>query len=110
MKKQVHEVVCDNARSLVVTKWVDNQCIHIAGFFYVQDSVLKQKDMTKKRVFVTCPNVIKVYNAHMGGVDIAAVLTTLLLIKLSYFLFLYLDFKLSITLYVICILVMRCHM
>lgn len=31
----------------------------------------------KKRVSVPCPNVIKVYNTHMGGVDIADMLTAL---------------------------------
>ncbi|KAI8432626.1 hypothetical protein MSG28_013612 [Choristoneura fumiferana] len=83
MKKKgrgAYEVVCDNDRKLAVTKWVDNQCIHIASSFCAQDpvtSIERYDKKQKKRVSVTCPKVIKIYNLHMGGVDVADMLTAL---------------------------------
>lgn len=81
-----HEVVCDNTKRLAVTKWVDNQCIHIASSFCAQDPVTtieRYDKKLKKRVSVSCPNVVKVYNAHMGGVDIADMLTALYRIRMK---------------------------
>lgn len=89
MKKKgrgTYEVVCDNAKRLAVTKWVDNQCIHIASSFCAQDPVTaidRYDKKEKKKVSVPCPNVIKVYNAHMGGVDIADMLTALYRIRMK---------------------------
>lgn len=89
MKKKgrgTHEVVCDNAKRLAVTKWVDNQCIHIASSFCAQDpmtTIERFDKKIKKRVSVACPNVIKVYNTHMGGVDIADMLTALYRIRMK---------------------------
>lgn len=83
MKKKgrgAYEVVCDNDKKLAVTKWVDNQCIHIASSFCAENPVTtieRYDKREKKRVSVPCPNVIKVYNTHMGGVDIADMLTAL---------------------------------
>lgn len=89
MKKKgrgTFEVVCDNAKRLAVTKWVDSQCIHIASSFCAQDPVgiIERYDKKeKKRVSVPCPNVIKIYNIHMGGVDIADMLTALYRIRMK---------------------------
>lgn len=89
MKKKgrgAFEVVCDNTKRLAVTKWVDSQCIHIASSFCAQDPVgtierYDKKD--RKRVSVPCPHVIKIYNTHMGGVDIADMLTALYRIRMK---------------------------
>ncbi|CAK1585347.1 unnamed protein product [Parnassius mnemosyne] len=83
MKKKgrgTYEVMCDNDKKIAVTKWVDNQCIHIASSFCAEDPVTtieRYDKIEKKRISVPCPKVIKVYNAHMGGVDIADMLTAL---------------------------------
>ncbi|XP_022823399.1 piggyBac transposable element-derived protein 2-like isoform X2 [Spodoptera litura] len=89
MKKKgrgTYEVVCDNGKRLAVTKWVDNQCIHIASSFCAQDPVTtidRYDKKEKRRVSVSCPHVVKVYNAHMGGVDIADMLTALYRIRMK---------------------------
>ncbi|KAH9644136.1 hypothetical protein HF086_010351 [Spodoptera exigua] len=80
------EVVCDNSKKIAVTKWVDNKCIHIASSFCAHDPVTtieRYDKKQKKRVPVPCPQVIKVYNTHMGGVDIADMLIALYRIRMK---------------------------
>ncbi|XP_045495949.1 piggyBac transposable element-derived protein 3-like [Colias croceus] len=80
----IFQVLCDNSKRIAITKWMDNKCIHIASSFCAQDpvSTIERYDKKlKKRVVVPCPNVIKVYNKHMGGVDIADMLTSLYRIR-----------------------------
>jgi hypothetical protein len=83
MKKKgrgAFQVVSDNSKKIAVTKWMDNKCINIASSFCAQDpvSTIERYDRTlKQKVVVPCPNAIKVYNTHMGGVDIADMLTAL---------------------------------
>lgn len=89
MKKKgrgTYEVICDNEKRLAVTKWVDNQCIHIASSFCAQDPVttIERYDRKeKKKISLPCPRVVKVYNTHMGGVDIADMLTALYRIRMK---------------------------
>lgn len=65
---------------------MDNQCIHIASSFCAEEPVTtieRYDKKEKKRVLVTCPYVIKAYITHMGGVDIADMLTALYRIRMK---------------------------
>lgn len=65
---------------LCIVRWQDNKPITIisslAGAFPTTN-VKRYSKEEKSRIDVKCPNVIKEYNTHMGGVDLAGMLVYL---------------------------------
>ncbi|KAL4101133.1 hypothetical protein QTP88_021153 [Uroleucon formosanum] len=58
---------------IVAVTWKDTKIVSLLSTFAAVDPVVKVSRYDrkqKKRVEVDCPNIIKVYNRHMGGVDL----------------------------------------
>jgi len=58
---------------ITVLKWCDNKCVtFLSTFVGGQPTELSQRWDGKESRYksVTCPNLVKVYNKHMGGVDL----------------------------------------
>lgn len=58
---------------IVAVTWKDTKILSLLSTFAAVDPVVKVSRFDrkqKKRVKVDCPNIIKVYNRHMGGVDL----------------------------------------
>lgn len=72
-------VVC-NTNKVCIVKWHDNKVVTVASSYVSETPVgviqRYNKDL-KQRAAVPCPNIIKHYNAHMGGVDLADMLVAL---------------------------------
>lgn len=73
------EVVCDKNK-LAIVKWHDNKVVTFVSSFVAAEPVntIRRycKDQ-KRKVDVQCPQVVKEYNKHMGGVDLADMLIAL---------------------------------
>lgn len=73
------QVVC-NSNKLCIVKWLDNKCVTTASSFVEANPIgtIQRYDKDKKqKTAVPCPEIIKQYNAHMGGVDLADMLIAL---------------------------------
>jgi hypothetical protein len=73
------QLVCQKNK-IVVVKWVDNKVVTLASSFvdcYPMESIQRYSKIKKARVNVECPQIVKQYNAHMGGVDLADMLVAL---------------------------------
>lgn len=73
------QIVC-NENKVAVVKWFDNKCVTLASSFVDAHPMSKIKRFSKEkktRVDVDCPQVVKYYNSHMGGVDLADMLIAL---------------------------------
>lgn len=73
------EATCKQNR-LAVVRWNDNKAVTFISSFVASMPVEKiqrySKD-AKKRVDVQCPQIVRQYNKHMGGVDLADMLISL---------------------------------
>lgn len=72
--------VVDNCQKLVVVKWQDNKAVILTSSFVDSVPLSKVKRYSKdekKKVDVTCPNIVTNYNMHMGGVDLSDMLVAL---------------------------------
>ena len=70
----------DTTAGITVVKWRDNKVLTLASpFVGVQPlTTMKRYDkVAKAKVDVPAPNIIKQYNIHMGGVDLADMLIAL---------------------------------
>lgn len=70
------QVVCNNNR-IAVVKWFDNKVVTLASSFvasYPLGKIQRYCKESKAKTEVNCPRIVKEYNAHMGGVDLADVL------------------------------------
>lgn len=73
------QVVC-NKNKLACVKWNDNKVVTLISSFVDSYPVEKIKRYTKEdkaKVDVDCPQLVKHYNRHMGGVDLADMLISL---------------------------------
>lgn len=73
------QTVC-NKTKLAVVKWHDNKCVVLASSYadaYPKTKVKRYCKEKKQRIDVDYPNLVKHYNAHMGGVDLADMLIAL---------------------------------
>ena len=70
----------DNFKGIAVVKWADTKCVTLASSYVSYNPVVQVKRYCKhqkKKVYVDCPHIIKQYNVHMGGVDLADMLIAL---------------------------------
>lgn len=73
------QVVC-NKNKLAVVKWNDNKVVTLISTYidsYPLETIKRYDKDEKKKVDVECPQVVKHYNKHMGGVDLADMLISL---------------------------------
>ena len=56
---------------ITVYKWKDSKAVNfISNFHGVNEVTIKRKQKDGRRIPVKCPEVVKDYNEHMGGVDL----------------------------------------
>lgn len=58
---------------IVAVSWRDNKIVTLLSTFVSTnpvEKVIRFSKTEKKKVELTCPNIVKVYNKHMGGVDL----------------------------------------
>ena len=70
----------DMNSGIVVTKWCDNNCVHIASNFVGTEpigTIERWCTDEKARKQIPCPRIILVYNEGMGGVDLSDMLISL---------------------------------
>ncbi|KAK6192300.1 hypothetical protein SNE40_003792 [Patella caerulea] len=83
LKKQgrgAYDYRADNNIGIGIIKWNDNKPVTLVtscAFIQPVGSVGRYDKQEKKRVPVEAPNIIKAYNKHMGGVDLADMAVTL---------------------------------
>lgn len=73
------QLVC-NKNQLTVVKWFDNKCVTLVSSYvdsYPVGKIMRYDKREKKKVPVDFPQIVKEYNAHMGGVDLADMLIAL---------------------------------
>lgn len=84
MKRGDFRELIDATHNLSLVNWMDNKEVLLISNFTGSTPVGKASryDKTeKKRIDITCPNIVKSYNAVMGGVDLADMLISLNRIK-----------------------------
>lgn len=70
----------DNEAKVAIVKWFDNKAVTLASSCAAVNPVKEVRWFSKeqkKRVGVTCPNIVTQYNVHMGGVDLADMMVAL---------------------------------
>jgi len=76
-----YETKSDNKNKISVVKWADNKCVTIVNSYIStsapSETVSRYDKNKKERVNVKCTKVIKEYNSHMGGVDLADMFVSL---------------------------------
>ncbi|CAH3983955.1 unnamed protein product [Pieris brassicae] len=78
-RKSYCQVVC-NKNKLSIVKWFDNKQVTLVSSFddaYPVENIKRFRKEAKSRVDVKCPKILKDYNRHMGGVDLADMLIAL---------------------------------
>jgi hypothetical protein len=72
---------------LILVKWVDYKVVCLASSFCGIEPVSTVKRwnrVEKKKVAVSCPSLVKQYNKHMGGIDLAGMLIELCRVPLKF--------------------------
>lgn len=67
------DIVVSKNEKVVVVKWQDNKCVHMASNFIgigTTDTAKRWDKKLKNHVDVTRPEIISLYNGGMGGVDL----------------------------------------
>ncbi|KAH9632632.1 hypothetical protein HF086_004750 [Spodoptera exigua] len=73
------QVVC-NKNKLSVVKWHDNKSVILAGSYvdsFPMETITRYSKETKSKIDIPCPQIVKHYNSHMGGVDLCDMLISL---------------------------------
>nr|CAH7712594.1 unnamed protein product [Callosobruchus chinensis] len=81
-----YDYMNDNNIGIAVVRWADTKCVTLASSFVSYSPVVSVKRYSKeekKKVDVDCPQIIKQYNTHMGGVDLADMLIALYKVPLK---------------------------
>lgn len=71
---------CDRKKKVMVVKWFDNKSVCLASSYvgvHPLSTTRRYNKTTKSRVDVSMPQIVKHYNSHMGGVDLADMLITI---------------------------------
>ena len=58
---------------LYCLKWMDNRSVHMLSNYLspaTNETIKRRTKGSSEKLDITCPTMIKEYNAHMGGVDI----------------------------------------
>lgn len=64
----------DNDNRLVIIKWFDNKSVIFCSSYVASnptDTIQRYSKAEGGKVQIVCPQVVKHYNTHMGGVDLA---------------------------------------
>ncbi len=75
-----YEEFVHSSQKLSLVEWNDNRPVHIISTLYGArpiNSIVRYVKSSKKRININCPAVVKAYNKHMGGVDLADMLFSL---------------------------------
>ena len=72
MARGDHEMFYCKEENLMALKWIDNKSVHIISSIINAETSNAERRIKgqKEKVRVECPELIKMYNRHMGGVDI----------------------------------------
>ena len=72
MARGDHEMFFCKEENLMALKWIDNKSVHIISSIINAETSHAERRVKgqKEKVRVECPELIKMYNKHMGGVDI----------------------------------------
>ncbi|XP_049813705.1 piggyBac transposable element-derived protein 3-like [Schistocerca nitens] len=71
---------------IIVFKWTDNKVVCSESSFCGLEPMKAVKlwnTIQKRKIDVTCPNIVSFYNNHMGGVDLAGMLVELYRVPLK---------------------------
>ncbi|XP_060845820.1 piggyBac transposable element-derived protein 2-like [Rhopalosiphum padi] len=68
--------LCDKSKKVSIVKWLDNKIVCLASSYTSENTqntsyIQRYSKEKKKRILVPYPNIVKEYNSHMGGVDLA---------------------------------------
>lgn len=83
MKKKGRGTYCqmaDNENKIALVKWFDNKVVTLVSSYQDAHPIVKIKRYCKEqkqKVDVTCPQLVKHYNQHMGGVDLCDMMIAL---------------------------------
>lgn len=72
--------VVDNDKKIAIVKWYDNKVVTLACSYadaYPVQEIKRWSKEQKKKIGVTCPELVRHYNQHMGGVDLCDMLIAL---------------------------------
>lgn len=81
-----YDEMIDVENNIFACKWYDNRCVFLASSYAAvqpMDEVSRYSAADKKVVSVSRPNIVKEYNASMGGVDLNDMLVELYRINIK---------------------------
>lgn len=70
----------DNDNQFAIVKWYDNKCVTLVSSYdvsYPIEKIFRYDKVSKTKVLVDFPQIVKHYNTHMGGVDLSDMLIAL---------------------------------
>ena len=76
-ERTTHE---DSSSPITYVRWYDNKIVNIVSTFAASQPVrliTRFDSKRKEHIDIQCPNIIQLYNKHMGGVDLADCLISL---------------------------------
>ncbi|KAH9629018.1 hypothetical protein HF086_007503 [Spodoptera exigua] len=72
--------VVDNDKKIAIVKWYNNKVVTLACSYadaYPVHEIKRWRKEQKQKIGVTCPQLVRHYNQHMGGVDLCDMLIAL---------------------------------
>lgn len=75
-----YEEYSDNKKNIALIQWMDSKPVLLTSTFVSADPVekiLRWSKADRAKVEVDCPQIVKEYNRHMGGVDLSDMLISL---------------------------------
>lgn len=80
------DFVTEKNQNIIVCKWYDNKCVHVASTYkgiMPVTYVKRWSTAEKKYIEIQRPNIIQEYNTYMGGVDLNDMLVSLYRVKIG---------------------------